>query len=131
MVSRGRLHDLLSLSSFVADTGSGCAGLITYRIDGGGCEVTSLNSSFERRGIGTALLDSVSAVARTSGCVRVWLVTTNDNLPALGFYQRRGFTIAAIHVNSLRESRKIKPDIPLTGLGGIPLRDEVELERRI
>ena len=62
------------------------------------------------------------------GCRRVWLVTSNDNLPALRFYQRRGYELVAVHRRSLEEARRLKPEIPSTGLYGIPLRDEIELE---
>jgi ribosomal protein S18 acetylase RimI-like enzyme len=66
-----------------------------------------------------------------AGCRRVWLITTNDNLEALGFYQKRGFVLAALHRNAMAETRRFKPNIPLIGMGGIPLRDELELERKI
>jgi hypothetical protein len=56
------------------------------------------------------------------------LITTNDNVAALRFYQKRGFTLAALHKNALEQSRRLKPQIPLLGLDGIPLRDEIELE---
>jgi hypothetical protein len=46
----------------------------------------------------------------------------------LRFYQKRGFVIAAIHVNALEKARRLKPEIPLIGEDGIPLRDEIELE---
>jgi hypothetical protein len=49
-------------------------------------------------------------------------------LTALRFYQQRGFVLAAIHRNALEQSRKLKPEIPLVGNDGIPLRDEIELE---
>jgi RimJ/RimL family protein N-acetyltransferase len=65
------------------------------------------------------------------GCYRLWLITTNDNEPAIQFYQRRGMTLVAIHHNALSESRKLKPEIPLIGLGGQPLRDEIEFEYRL
>ena len=55
-------------------------------------------------------------------------ITTNDDLDAIRFYQRRGWTITAVHVNALAESRKIKPSIPEIGNYGIPLRDEIEFE---
>ena len=64
----------------------------------------------------------------TAGCRRVWLITTNDNLRALRFYQRRGFRLVAVHPNALARSRELKPSIPEIGLDGIPLRDELELE---
>jgi hypothetical protein len=56
------------------------------------------------------------------------LITTNDNLHALGFYQKRGFEIVTVYRGAVNESRKRKPTIPLVGMNGIPLRDEIELE---
>jgi ribosomal protein S18 acetylase RimI-like enzyme len=70
----------------------------------------------------------VSNAAKTQGCHRLWLITTNDNTHALRFYQRRGFRIVAIHVGAIDESRRLKPEISAVGLDGIPIRDEIELE---
>ncbi len=59
------------------------------------------------------------------------MITTNDNLDALRFYQRRGFTITNVHTDALKESRRLKPEIPKTGLYDIPMRDEIELEKNL
>ena len=59
------------------------------------------------------------------------MITTNDNLNALRFYQKRGFVLAALYPNALVQSRKLKPEIPETGIGGLPLRDEIELEMKL
>jgi ribosomal protein S18 acetylase RimI-like enzyme len=92
------------------------------------CEIISLDSLVQGTGIGSALTDAVQQRAKAAGCQRLWLITTNDNLNALGFYQKRGFHLAALHRNALDVSRRLKPQIPLIGLDGIPLRDEIELE---
>lgn len=63
--------------------------------------------------------------------MRLWLITTNDNMEALRFYQKRGFILSALYPNALEESRKLKPEIPEVGLEGIPLRDEIELEFKL
>jgi hypothetical protein len=55
-------------------------------------------------------------------------MTTNDNLRALRFYQRRGLRLAALYPGAVEESRRLKPSIPLIGENGIPIRDELELE---
>jgi N-acetylglutamate synthase-like GNAT family acetyltransferase len=77
------------------------------------------------------LIEAVAAAARASGCRRVWLITTNDNLTALAFYQKRGFVLTALHPNAVAASRKLKPEIPLVAENGIPIRDELELELRL
>jgi hypothetical protein len=58
----------------------------------------------------------------------VWLVTTNDNLDALRFYQRRGLRLVAVHAGAVDEARRLKPEIARVGEYGIPIRDEIELE---
>ena len=128
VVSRGRLLDATVLPGFVAERDGEPAGLLTYRIDGGDCEVVTINAFPRGAGAGTALMEAVAVAARDAGCRRVWLITTNDNLRALRFYQRRGFRLAALHRDALARSRELKPSIPEVGLDGIPLRDELELE---
>jgi len=116
---------------FAAIDGDDVIGLITYRISDHACEVISLDSLREGQGIGTALMNAVMHVAKAHGCLRIWLITTNDNLRALAFYQKRGFVMAALHRNAVDESRKIKPAIPLIAENGIPIRDEIEMEMQL
>lgn len=127
-VSRGVLHEAVRLPGFVALRGDTPLGLATYRLDGSSCEVVTLDAVEVGRGIGTALLQRVEALARAERCTRIWLVTTNDNLEALRFYQRRGFRLVRVHRGALDASRRLKPEIPEMGQHGIPLRDELELE---
>jgi len=105
--------------------------LVTYHIENKACEIVSLDSLVEETGIGSGLIAAVQDEAHRAGCHRLWLITTNDNLPALGFYQKSGFYLVAVHVNALELSRSLKPTIPFVGLGGIPLRDEIELEMEL
>ena len=128
VVSRGRVYEADRLPGFVAFIEGKPKGLTTYRIINEECEVVTLDSLIGGIGIGTALLDAVKRVAEMRGCQRIWLITTNDNLPALKFYQKRGYRLAAVHRDALTRSRQLKPSIPEIGLDGIPLRDEIELE---
>jgi ribosomal protein S18 acetylase RimI-like enzyme len=128
LVSRGRLYDGSALDGFVAIDEGAPVGLATYRIEGDECELTTLNSEAEGRGVGSALIDSVKKRAAEAGCRRLWLITTNDNVKAVGFYQKRGFSLVALHREAIECSRKLKPEIPEIGLEGIPIRDELELE---
>ena len=115
---------------FLATVDGEPAGVLTYRIDGDRCEVTLLDSLEERQGVGTALLSEVTRAAKAAGCSRLWLVTTNDNLHALRFYQRRGFRLVALRPGAIdRARRELKPEISPVGLEGIPIHDELELER--
>ncbi|GAA4629181.1 GNAT family N-acetyltransferase [Actinoallomurus vinaceus] len=127
-VSRGVAHDTTALPAFVALLDGDRAGVATYRVDGRECELVTLDSVREGVGVGTALVDAVAGVARAAGAVRLWLVTTNDNLRALRFYQRYGFDLVAVHRDAVARSRAVKPSIPEVGLDGIPIRHELELE---
>jgi N-acetylglutamate synthase-like GNAT family acetyltransferase len=103
-------------------------GLITYHIENGSCEIITLNSWKEAEGFGTSLIEEVKLQAVQAGCRRLWLITTNDNTHALTFYQKRGFIISDIRISALEASRSLKPEIPLIGSNGIPIRDEIEME---
>ncbi len=103
-------------------------GLVTYRIEGQACEVVTLDSLEANIGIGTALVEAVREAATQAGCTRLWLITTNDNMDALRFYQKRGLRLVAVHRDAVTEARRSKPQIPWIGNDGIPLRDEIELE---
>jgi ribosomal protein S18 acetylase RimI-like enzyme len=105
-------------------------GLVTYAIQEGGFqgEVITLSSRRENAGVGAALLDAAVQAIKQAGCSRAYLTTTNDNLRALGFYQKRGWKLARLHKGLIDEARKRVPVIPVMGLNGIPLRDEIELE---
>ena len=127
-VTRGRLHDVSRLPGYVALQDQEQAGLITYRIEENACEIVTLNSLIEGQGIGAALVQAIREAAVEAGCKRLWLITTNDNLTALRFWQKRGFSLVRVHRNAIEESRRLKPEIPLIGEHGIPIRDEIELE---
>jgi GNAT superfamily N-acetyltransferase len=128
VVSRGVVHNVDQLPGYVALMISRPVGLLTYHISGREFEIVTLDSLVEGKGIGTALILAAQEKAMRENCRRVWLITTNDNLPALRFYQKRGFRISAVHQGALKNSRLLKPEIPQVGMYGIPIRDEIEVE---
>ncbi len=104
-------------------------GVATYSIIENDCELLTLHARSRFTGTGSALLTSVKEVARRRDCTRLWVVTTNDNVDALRFYQRRGFRLAHLRAGAVNQSRRtLKPEIPVIGSYGIDLRDELELE---
>ncbi len=127
-VTRGRIVDASALPALVACRGKECVGLLTYRPDPASWEIVTLNSLQEGAGVGAALVAAVRDAARAAGCRRLWLVTSNDNLEALRFWQKRGFRLVAVHSGAVDRSRELKPEIPRVGRQGIPIRDEIELE---
>jgi len=122
----------LSHPALLAWSGGELAGAATYVIADGECELLTLHADTWFTGVGSALVASVEEVARDASCTRLWVVTTNDNVDALRFYQRRGFRLVQLRSEAVDQSRReLKPEIPTTGAYGIPLRDELELEMRV
>jgi N-acetylglutamate synthase-like GNAT family acetyltransferase len=129
IVTRGRVHQADELPGFIAVYEGKRAGLITYEIIGDKCEIVTMNSLAEGKGVGSGLIDGVKDAATKAGCKRLWLITSNDNTKAIKFWQKRGFRLAAVYPGAIDRLRKLKPEIPPTGNDGIPIRDEIELEQ--
>lgn len=89
-------------------------------------ELVAINAFEQWHGVGTALLSAiVASLGPEFHSLR--LTTTNDNIDALRFYQRRGFRLAALRPGAVNEARRRKPSIPLLGEYGLPIRDELDL----
>ena len=131
MVLRGRVIDMTKTDGYFASEDKKIIGLVTYIFYRDVCEITSLDSLVENRGLGTRLLDMAIEAAREKSCRRVVLITTNDNIRAIRFYQKRGFDMARLYRNALDVSRRLKPEIPLIGEDSIPLRHEIEFEMEL
>lgn len=126
MMAHGEAIDVMALPALVAGAREGLA---TYRVTGDEAELMSLDAVTPGQGIGTRLVDALVARLKQQGVRRLWVTTTNDNLSALAFYQKRGFTLQRVRPGAMDETRRLKPGIPLIGANGIPLRDEIELCR--
>ena len=131
VTGRGRSWEPAELPGFGAFDGERCVGLVTYELDGEACEIVTIDALVEGEGIGTALLAAVEEEARGRGCERVQLITTNNNLRALAFYQKRGFRLVGLVPGAIEEARSRKPSIPAVDSQGLPIRDELHLELRL
>ncbi|MER5334060.1 GNAT family N-acetyltransferase [Micromonospora sp. NPDC002717] len=117
-------YDLRTLPTLVAVDGAGAVvGALAHHGDGDGLEVVSMAAATPGGGVGTALLAAAADVARAAGRARLWLVTTNDNLRALRFYQRRGLRLVRVDRGAVDRARRLKPGIPVVGEDGIPLHE--------
>src|SRR5262249_40024561 len=104
-------------------------GHISYRGEGERCEIVSIDAKTRHAGIGSMLMNAAMEAARAHGYTVVWLTTTNDNLDALRFYQRRGFRLKALRRGAVDRSREVlKPEIPTIGAYEIRISDEPDLE---
>jgi GNAT superfamily N-acetyltransferase len=116
-----------ALPGFIAERDGRIAGLVTFDVRAGVLEIVTINALDQFTGIGTMLIEAIRAEAKRRGCHQITLTTTNDNVAALRFYQRRGFQLAALRPGAVDRSRLRTPEIPRTGAFGIPLRDEIDL----
>jgi GNAT superfamily N-acetyltransferase len=131
IVTRQKKHNIEDLDGLLACNNDGVQGIILYEYYSNQCEIVLLESLIRNIGIGTALLNKVVERAKADGIQRIWLITTNDNIQAIKFYQRYGFVFSNIYINAIEESRKIKKEIPYTGNFDIPIRDEIEFEMKL
>jgi hypothetical protein len=130
IVGGGRIVDASRLPGLIAEARRGLA---TYEVaaDGQSAELVTLNALIPAQGVGTALVEALTARLATSGVGELHVSTTNDNLDALRFYQRRGFHLVAMHPRAIEAARVTKPSIPRIGRFGIAIRDRLDLVRTI
>lgn len=119
------------LPGLIAERAGRLTGLITYHVAGEVMEIVTLNALKRRAGVGTLLMEAAADDARRRDCREIRLTTTNDNLDALRFYQRRGLRLVALRPGAVDRARAGKTEIPRVGDYGIPLRDEIDLARRV
>lgn len=129
MIIRGIEIDMTKVEGFYFRDGKSIIGLVTYLVYDNIFEIISLDSLRENQGIGSELLKLAVDEANKRGCRKVVLITTNDNINAIRFYQKRGFDMVRLFHNSIDISRRMKPEIPVIGENSIPLRHEIEFER--
>ena len=128
---RGELIEAADLPGFVAVDEEQRVGLLLYRREGEEMEIVSLHAERPGRGIGRALMDAAFGRAQEAGVRRLWLVTTNDNVRAFGFYQEQGMELVELIPNGVAGSRRLKAAIPMVGQNGIPIRDELVFALRL
>ncbi|MEJ8472696.1 GNAT family N-acetyltransferase [Roseibium algae] len=123
--------DASRLPGYVAVVGDEFAGLVTVIKREGEWEILTLDSLNRWAGTGTLLLDAVVKEARETDVPRLTVRTSNDNLDAFRFYQRRGFRMERVAQGVIDREREQKPEIPVRGDHGIPIHDEVLFARAL
>ena len=127
IVVHGDEIDLLAYPAIVAGERDGIA---IFREEPS-AELLLLSAFTKGAGVGTALLEALIAELRERGAPSLRVTTTNDNLDALRFYQRRGFQLVELRPGAVDAARRRKPSIPELGEHGIPLTDELDLVMRL
>ena len=128
MILRGKIVDLKNIDGFYIEDKNNIIAVITYRIIDFSLEIISIDSVYENRGIGSLLINKVKDFAAECNLKNIIVITTNDNLRALDFYQKRGFILNKVFFDSIQQARKLKPEIPIKNENGILIRDEIELK---
>ena len=125
----GRVDDVSILPGYLALEEGKVVGVLSYLVEEKTCELVFLEVVRQWAGIGSRLMAIFTEWAEVQPFDRIILVTTNDNIDALRFYQRRGWRLAEVRAGAVEHARKhLKPGIPETGTYGIPIRDEIVLE---
>lgn len=128
VVSRGELYDARVLPGFIVERHGAAAGLYQYHAVGRELQLVVVAAVQPGQGVGRRLLQHAVSFAKHRQYQRIWLVTTNNNTRAIGFYRHLGWNQCAVHVDAVTTARAIKPEIPLTDDAGEPIRDEIEFE---
>jgi len=128
LMLRGKIVHPKDVEALAAYHEGHLAGVATWRLEGPVIYLATLNNITEQRGVGVALLEATKLLGRQKGAGLLRVIVTNDNLNGLGFYQRRGFRIVAVHPGVIDTLRALHPAIPVMGANRIPMRDEIELE---
>jgi ribosomal protein S18 acetylase RimI-like enzyme len=117
-------------SALVAEMKGELAGALIYRFLDAALHVIALATDpmWQRSGVGGRLAAEAEGLARRRQLSRVIVATTNDNLPALYFYQRRGYRIVEAVPGGMLSHLH---DRSVRGFGGIPIRDEIRLEHTL
>jgi GNAT superfamily N-acetyltransferase len=110
VVSISGAYDPSTLPGFLAEEEGNPIGAITYLLNAGECEVVTLNSVHERQGVGSALLAAAKAVAEGTSA-RLWLITTDENLNAIRFYEGRGMYVRTIHRDFVDRVQRFKAQV--------------------
>jgi GNAT superfamily N-acetyltransferase len=128
IVAFGQVMDLDAIPTIIADMDGEIGGALAYRLVDGGVHVVALATDpmWQRSGVGGHLMAEVELIARRLRIPRVIVSTTNDNLPALYFYQRRGYYVTEWVPHGVAKHAKSSS---LVGFSGIPIRDEVRMEK--
>lgn len=126
---RDKLYYPHQAEAFIERRDGKIAALVTYEQQGDAILMITQNSIEPGAGIGASLVLKVIEEARKRKVRRIWLTTTNDNLKSMGFYQRMGFRLVAVHRDAVSGGRQsLKPELPEFGVNGLPILDEIEME---
>jgi len=129
IVAFGEVIDIDQMPALVAIMRAEPSGALAYRLFGDALHIVALATDpmWQRSGVGGYLVAEAELLARRLKLGRVIVCTTNDNLPALYFYQRRGYRLTDLVPDSIIKHTREEN----AGFAGVPVRDEIRLAKRL
>jgi N-acetylglutamate synthase-like GNAT family acetyltransferase len=117
-------------AALVAEMKDDVAGALAHRTLGDAFQIVALATDpmWQRSGVGGYLLAEAELLARRDGFTRIVTSTSNDNLPSIYFFQRHGFRLTDVAPDAFAQHMEA-PNAP--GFAGIPVRDELRMEKRL
>ncbi|MDP1568500.1 MAG: GNAT family N-acetyltransferase [Vicinamibacterales bacterium] len=114
----------------VAEMEGDIAGALAHRVRDDALQILALATDpmWQRSGVGAYLVAEAEQMARAEQKPNVLVATTNDNLPSLYFYQRRGYRISEVLAGAVARHFNDQPSV---GFAGIPIRDEIHLVKAV
>ncbi|WP_019743658.1 GNAT family N-acetyltransferase [Bacillus altitudinis] len=131
MVSKGTTYNVLNENIMLAKRGDSIVGILVYKIFKEEAEILTLEALEKYHGVGSKLLFELEQHLKTQNIHSINLITSNDNLNAIRFYQRKGYSFKNIYIGAIDKARMLKPTIPSIGNYGIHVKDELEFEKRL
>lgn len=131
VVAFGAAVSLDDCPAIVAELKGEVAGALAYRLLPDALHLVALATDplWQRSGVASELMAEAEVLAARHGRQRLVATTSNDNLPALYFYQRHGLAITEVVPRALVPQAESLPGG--RGFGGIPVRDEVRMEKEL
>lgn len=134
VVSNSTLHTLADYPAGIAVTDDSPIGFVVYIPEPPECELLAINVVTQYLGVGSKLMGWAEQQALQQNCTRMWLATTNDNLDALRFYQRRGYRLCELHRDAFADvlaQKGLNPKQRVEGNYNIIIHDELILEKTL
>jgi ribosomal protein S18 acetylase RimI-like enzyme len=124
-----RRFTVADLPAYVAQAEGCVAGFASFAEADDAIIVVALGvlPQYQNVGVGRNLMAKIEAEAKGLGKKRLLVSTSNDDLPALGFYQALGFQIFEVKPDVIAE----KHGAIIPGIGGLPVRDEIRLRKTL
>jgi GNAT superfamily N-acetyltransferase len=122
-------YDIQELPAYVVSANDHVSGVLSYALEPKPLIVVMLSvlPGYQGLGAGRMLLDAAKERASSEKKSEILVSTSNDDLPAIYFYQKNGFHIYEIKTDEVaRHHGNLE-----VGFAGIPCRDAIRLRYQV